>query len=109
MENLELEKDEFVGFLLLFAANMDIIIESEEKEFIKAHLTNDKFSKINKLFKKCSDNDCIELIEVNIKKYYTSDKEKEILINEVVKLLSLDEKFFGIEQHFVNSLRRIIF
>ncbi len=109
MENYNLEKDEFITFLLLFTANSDVIINNKEVDFIKTHLVHHNFKKIYDLFEKCSDTECIQLMSKNIRKYFKTNEEKDVLMTEVVTLLKLDNKFSVIEQHFVNELRRIVF
>jgi hypothetical protein len=109
MENYNFEKDEFIAFLLLFTANSDVKIKTHEVEFVKNNLANHSYVKIHDLFEKCSDMNCIELISNNIQKFAKTHEEKEALMTEVTVLLRLDDKFSAIEQHFINSLRRIIF
>ncbi|MFZ4399835.1 MAG: hypothetical protein ACOYO1_07365 [Bacteroidales bacterium] len=109
MEKNNLEKDEFISFLLLFTANSDVIINNKEVDFIKNHLVHHSYKKIYDLFENCSDTECIDLISNNIQKYFKTDEEKEVLMTEVIALLKLDDKFSVIEQHFVNALRRIVF
>ena len=87
VENYNLEKDEFIAFLLLFAANSDIVINNHEVDFIKNHLVHHNYKKIHELFKKCSDIDCIEMININTLKYFKTNEEKETLISEVIALL----------------------
>lgn len=109
MDNSQLTKKEFIAFLLLFAANIDANINTDEIEYISKHLPKSKFEDLYKLFKDCSDNNCIDLICDYTELYFRTKEEKEALLTEVAVLLILDDKLSAVESHFINVMRNILF
>ena len=110
VENYNLEKDEFISFLLLFTANIDVVIDEKEIDFIKSHLSqNSKYKKVYEIFNKCSDSECIEIIDFNVQKYFKTLEAKENIMKEVEILLKIDDNFSSIEQYFLLAIRRIVF
>lgn len=109
MDTSHLTRKEFLAFLLLFAANIDAKINTDEIEYISKHLPKSNFEDLYKLFKDCSDNNCIDLICEYTELYFKTNDDKEVLLAEVAELLKLDDKLSAVESHFLNILRNILF
>ena len=101
-------KEEFKGFLLYHIANADLKINNSELFIILNDLNEVEFRKIEMVWSKSNDFECLQLISQQRNKHFPGDDGKELLLAEVIKLANADEKFSIYEQNVIMSLKKIL-
>ena len=109
MENLKLSwtKDEFMAYLLIYAAQANQIETEEEKEFIESRFDLKMLKKIYKEIN--SDNDYQRIQKVMVYTYQENYLSQDLdhLLKEIKELLLCDGKFDATEQAFSHYLKKI--
>ena len=109
MEDIKLSwtKDEFLAYLIIYAAQINQIETEEEKEFIKSRFDSKTLKKIYKEIN--SDNDYQRIQKVMVytyqKNYLSHDLDH--LLKEIKELLLGDGKFDATEQALYHYLKKI--
>jgi hypothetical protein len=101
-------KNEFIAYLLLYAAETDFKILNAERKFIIAHTSNKEYSHVYTMFKRDSDLEKIEKIQSYRNQYFASKQEAEELMKEALALLKTDEEYSLYEQNFNRILSKIL-
>ena len=100
MENLKLSwtKDEFIAYLLIYAAQANQIETLEEKEFIEARFDSKLLKNIYKEIN--SDNDYQKIQKVMVYTYQNNYLSQDLddLLKEIKELLLCDGRFDATEQ-----------
>ena len=109
MEDIKLswEKDEFLAYLLIYAAQINQIETAEEKEFIESRFQATLLKKIYKEIN--SDNDYTRIQKVMVYTYQNNylSQDLDILLKEIKELLLCDGKFDVTEQSLYHYLKKI--
>lgn len=109
MENLKLSwtKDEFIAYLLIYAAQANQIETVEEKEFIGARFDSKLLKKIYKEIN--NDNDYQKIQKVMVYTYQNNYLSKDLddLLKEIKELLLCDGRFDATEQALYYYLKKI--
>ena len=109
MENLKLSwtKDEFIAYLLIYAAQANQIETVEEKEFIGARFDSKLLKKIYKEIN--NDNDYQKIQKVMVYTYQNNYLSKDLddLLKEIKELLLCDGRFDVTEQALYYYLKKI--
>ena len=109
MEDIKLSwtKDEFLAYLIIYAAQINQIETEEEKEFIESRFDSKTLKKIYKEIN--SDNDYQRIQKVMVytyqKNYLSHDLDN--LLKEIKELLLCDGKFDVTEQALYHYLKKI--
>ena len=109
MEDIKLSwtKDEFLAYLIIYAAQINQIETEEEKEFIESRFDSKTLKKIYKEIN--SDNDYQRIQKVMVytyqKNYLSHDLDN--LLKEIKELLLCDGKFAATEQALYHYLKKI--
>ena len=109
MEDIKLSwtKDEFLAYLIIYAAQINQIETKEEKEFIESRFDSKTLKKIYKEIN--SDNDYQRIQKVMVytyqKNYLSNDLDD--LLKEIKELLVCDGKFDATEQALYYYLKKI--
>ena len=109
MENLELTwtKDEFMAYMLIYAAQINQIETEEEKELIKSRFNDQTLKRVYKEIN--ADNDYQRIQKVMVYTYqnnYTS-QDLDDLLKKIKELLLCDGKFDSTEQSLYSHLKKI--
>ena len=109
MENLKLSwtKDEFIAYLLIYAAQANQIETLEEKEFIEARFDSKLLKNIYKEIN--SDNDYQKIQKVMVYTYQNNYLSQDLddLLKEIKELLLCDGRFDATEQALYYYLKKI--
>jgi CRISPR/Cas system endoribonuclease Cas6 (RAMP superfamily) len=101
-------RHEFKAYLLLYAANADLDLQWEEKQLILSKTNGAQFYQVLDIFQKDNDYERIERIQSFRHLYFSSEKESEDLIREVLNLLNSDGTFNIYENHFYIMMKKIL-
>lgn len=108
MQNTNWSFNEFLAFLLIYAAHADIEFSNEEKEFIKDIVSKEIFDSICNEFNQLTDFQALDLI-LNYKDLYCStQKEKKYLFEKLNDLFHVDGEFTQLEKELLVFLDRLL-
>ena len=101
------EKDEFIAYLLIYAAQANQIETKEEKEFIESRFDLKMLKNIYKEIN--SDNDYTRIQKVMVYTYQNNylSQDLDILLKEIKELLICDGRFDDTEQALYYHLKKI--
>ena len=105
---MTLTKDEFKTLLMLYAANIDGNIQSEE---VKIMLEKSGFAtveKMEKLFAKMNDTEVLDCICENKPFYADTEANRLDLIHDLCEIIEADEKCTVMEEQMVKEMRRLL-
>ena len=109
MENNRIpwSKDEFLAYLLIYAAQANQIETKEEKEFIESRFDLKMLKKIYKEIN--NDNDYQRIQKVMVYTYQENylNQDLDNLLREIKELLLCDGKFDATEQALYHYLKKI--
>ena len=105
---MTLNKEEFKTLVMLYAANIDGNIKSEEVKIMLQKTDFDTVEKVEKLFDKMSDLEVLECIRENKALYASTEAERLDLIADLCAIIEADEKCTVIEEEMVKAMRRML-
>lgn len=101
-------KEEFKTLVMLYAANIDGNIKSEE---VKVMLEKSGFATVEKmenLFKKMSDAEVLINIRENKPLYAATEADRLDLLADLCAIIEADEKCTIVEEQMVRAIRRML-
>jgi uncharacterized tellurite resistance protein B-like protein len=105
---MKLSKQEVKVLAMLYAANVDGDIQSEEVKIMLQKTDFDTVEKVEKLFDKMSDLEVLECIRENKALYASTDTDRMDLIADLCAIIEADEKCTVIEEQIVKAIRRML-
>ncbi len=100
--------NEFLAYLLLYAANADFNINDEERKLLLSGLNTYDYNNISKAFDKSNDYERLQVIESFRDSYYPDDHSKEKLLNDLKKIFLADEEYNSVERAVFMGLRKVL-
>lgn len=110
MENPEItwSYEEFLAYTLFYAANADLDITSEEREYIIEKVDTKVYASIKKEFEKDNDYWQLEKIKVYCNNNLKTSECRDKLYADIEALLRSDGKYSNIEKYFFNALKKVL-
>jgi len=105
---INLSKEEFETFLLIYAAHVDYNYSDQEKTFILARTTQDVLEKMENIFFNYGDYSCMKIILQHKEKHYSCEKEKERIFLLLKKIFEIDGDYSRIEKSFIDFFKKMI-
>ena len=105
---MTLNKDEFKVMVMLYAANIDGNIQSEEVKVMLEKTSFDTVEKMEKLFAKMNDAEVLECIRENKALFAATEADRLDLIHDCCAIIEADEKCTAMEEQMVSGLRRLL-
>ena len=105
---MTLNKEEFKTLVMLYAANIDGNIQSEEVKVMLEKSGFDTVEKMEKLFAKMSDTEVLDCIRENKAQYAASETDRLDLIHNLCAIIEADEKCMVMEEQLVRVMRRVL-
>ena len=103
-----LTKEEFKIMAMLYAANIDGNIQSEEVKVMLQKSNFDTVDKVEKLFDKMSDVEVLDCIRENKAQYAATETDRMDLIADLCAIVEADEKFTTMEEQMMRAMRRLL-
>lgn len=103
-----LNKEEFKTLLMLYAANIDGNIQSEEVRVMLEKSGFDTVEKTEKMFAKMSDAEVISCIRENKPLYATTEGDRIDLLADLCAIIEADERCTMMEEQMVRAMRRLL-
>ena len=91
-------RDEFLAFLLIYAAKADMYFSADEKDFILKKIDAGVLASVELEYNALSDYEHIQIIQSYRDQFFDDDATKESLLSEVRTLFGIDGHF-SIEEH----------
>lgn len=105
---MTLTKDEFKTLLMLYAANIDGNIQSEEVKIMLEKSGFDTVEKMENLFAKMSDAEVLDCIRENKPFYADTEASRLDLIHDLCEIIEADEKCTMMESQMVRAMGRLL-
>ena len=105
---MTLNKEEFKTLVMLYAANIDGNIKSEEVKVMLEKTGFETVEKVEKLFDKMSDLEVLECIRENKAQYAATEADRLDLIHDLCAIIEADEKCTVMEEAMVRAMRRVM-
>ncbi|MBQ6307716.1 MAG: hypothetical protein IJK78_14265 [Bacteroidales bacterium] len=105
---MTLNKGEFKTMVMLYAANIDGNIKSEEVKVMLERSGFDTVEKMEKLFSKMSDAEVIACIRENKPLYAATEGDRIDLLADLCAIIEADEKCTIMEEQMVRAMRRVL-
>ena len=105
---MTLNKEEYRTLVMLYAANNDGNIQSEEVKVMLKKSGFDTVEKMEKLFAKMSDAEVLDCIRENKAQYAATEADRLEIIHDLCEIIEADEKCTVMEEEMVRVMRRVI-
>jgi len=105
---MKLNKEEFKVMAMLYAANIDGNIQSEEVKIMLEKTDFDTVEKVEKLFDKMSDTEILDCIRENKAQNAAAEADKQELMNDLRAIIEADEKVSLMENQICKALEHIL-
>ena len=105
---MELNKEEFKVLVMLYAANIDGNIQSEEVKVMLEKSGFDTVEKVEKLFGKMNDIEVLNCIRENKAHFAATEADRLDLIHDLCSVIEADEKVSVMEEMMVRAMRRVL-
>jgi hypothetical protein len=99
--------NEFLAFLLLYAAHADLKVTEEEKEMLLEKISGNDYEHIRRKFMKENDYQRLQTI-LSCSDFYKDEASKDQLLKDLRDMFLADEKYTSIEKAVFMGLRRIL-
>ena len=105
---MTLNKEEFKVMVMLYAANIDGNIQSEEVKVMLEKTDFETVEKVEKLFDKMSDMEVLDCIRENKAQYAATEADRLDLIHDLCAIIESDEKVSVMEEQMVRGMGRLL-
>jgi uncharacterized tellurite resistance protein B-like protein len=105
---MTLNKEEFKTLLMLYAANVDGNIQSEEVKIMLQKSDFETVDKMEKLFAKMSDVEVLNCIRENKPLYAATEGDRIEILGDLCAVIEADEKCSTMETMMVRAIRRVL-
>lgn len=104
----ELSYEEFLAFILWYAAYADLEVESHERKEILNMSGHDASRRMKELVESMNDEQRIELILEHRKLYLGSEEKILKLLQDIHRIFMADEHFTAVEKYYESHLKRLL-
>lgn len=105
---MTLTKEEFKTLMMLYAANIDGNIQSEEVKIMLEKTGFETVEKMEKLFAKMSEAEVLDCIHENKTLYAANDADRLDLIHDLCAIIEADEDCTMMEKQMVRTMQRML-
>ena len=105
---MKLDKQEFKVMVMLYAANIDGNIQSEEVKVMLERTGFEAVEKVERLFEKMSDMEVLGCIRENKALYVASEADRLDLVHDLCAIIEADEKVSVMEEQMVRGMMRVL-
>ena len=105
---MTLNKEEFKTLVMLYAANIDGNIKSEEVKVMLEKTGFETVDKMEKLFAKMSDAEALAIIRENKPLYVATEGDRIDLMADLSAIIEADEGCSTIEEYLVRTMHRVL-
>ncbi|WP_194851206.1 hypothetical protein [Nonlabens antarcticus] len=107
VDYLDWTREEFMAYVMSYAARLDIDHSSDERTFIRNHVALTDYVHIQNEIKKDSDVEALEKIDSYGKEHNFSLLDKDLILVEVKKMFEFNDETTAMEEGIMGLLRKI--
>ena len=100
--------EDFLTYLMLYAANADLVINEEEKEMLFTKVSLEDYGHVHKIFEKENDYERLQTIKSFKDSYYNTTQAQEKLLRDLKDMFMADEEYNSIENAFFMGLKKVL-
>ncbi|MDX1684636.1 MAG: hypothetical protein R3275_05320 [Saprospiraceae bacterium] len=104
----EWNEKEFLAFILLYAANLDMEYRDEEKKLIQELLDKEHYVKVRDVYRELNDHQCLQLIQEYKGWYFPTAERTEVLLSKLDELFEADGDYSNLESACRHMLHRLL-
>lgn len=108
MSELKWSYDEFLAFLLIYIAHVDIEFSEEEKAMIRNCVGESIFDKMLTIFDEMSDYKAYETILSYKDKYFPTPSQKQEIIDKMTEVCTVDASLNVMEKEIIHFLDKMM-
>ena len=105
---MTLNKEEFKTLVMLYAANVDGNIKSEEVKIMLEKSGFGTVEKMEKLFSNMNDAEVLDCIRENKAFYADTELNRLEIIHDLCEIIEADDKVSVMEEQMVRMMRRVL-
>lgn len=105
---MTLNKEEFKTLVMLYAANIDGNVQSEEVKVMLEKTGFETVDKMERMFAKMNDAEALAVIRENKPLYVATEGDRIELLADLCAIIEADEKCTAIEDTMVRTMRRVL-
>ena len=102
------KKEDYYTYFLIYVANANFEIVSEEIDYILERVSKEKYKDILKIFKRHNDLEKMEVFEYYLYTFCQTSDERKNIFKEMKELFNVDGRFDSSERMFFLHFRRKI-
>ena len=100
--------DQFLGFVLIHAANADDGIAKKEQRLLESKVGKDTIEEMMFIYEDLSDIETINVILSYKEKYFPTEADRDSLLSEISKVLAVDHGVSSAEQETLMMMRKLL-
>ena len=100
--------DDFLCYLLIYAASADFILKDEEKQIIIKKMGEEKFNKFFEIFEGHSDMDKIDTVMTLKGSFIETEDDKEKVLNQMKEVFQADHAYSESEHELLIAIRKLL-
>lgn len=108
VDDLNWSENEFLTFIMLYAANMDAEYSDEEKSMIQKLLNKERYVNVRDVFRSLNDVQCINLITSFKGLYFPTNARTEEMLSKLDSLFESDGDYSRVESACRSMLTRLL-
>ena len=108
MDGLKWSYEEFMAFLLIYIAHVDIEFSEEEQNMIRSCAGEAAFDKMLAIFDSMSDYKAYETILSYKDTYFPSPTQKKELIDKMLEVCNVDASLNAMEKEIIHFMDRMM-
>ena len=105
---MTLNKEEFKTLVMLYAANIDGNVKSEEVKVMLEKTDFETVEKVERMFAKMNDAEVLTVIRENKPLYAATEGDRIELLADLCAIIEADEKCTAMEEAMVRTMRRVL-
>ena len=105
---MKLNKEEFKTLVMLYAANIDGVVQPEEVKVMLEKSGFDTVERMENVFARMSDAEVLNCICENKEQYASTESDRLDLIHDLCAIIEADEKCTVMEEQMVREIRRVL-
>lgn len=99
---------QFLAFVLLYAANSDQDVKTEELSLIEKKVGNEALTRARQEFEKLSDHEIIDLIVDQRDQFFADEQGRDKILADVQEVYEADHNYSLTERNTMMMLKKII-
>lgn len=100
--------NEFVGFLMIYAAYCDMEFSEKERAVIRENINEIKLKELEAEYLEMNDIERINTINAYREKYFSTEAEKKMIYSMLESLFQVDGQFSIMEKNLMRMLHKLL-